>query len=78
MRKAGMGINDIKSKILTLKGREFEKNVNLVRKKYDTLNGTIKDCYPSVFTVSLSENSSLQTFSYYDVLCGNVVFIEEE
>ncbi len=78
MRKAGMGINEVKEKIISLKGREVEMNVNRGRKKFDTLSGTIKDVYPSVFTVALDDTkSSLQTFSYYDVLCGNVVFLGE-
>lgn len=79
MRKAGLGIEEIKAKILQMKGREVEMNVNRGRKKYDTLSGIIQDVYPSVFTVALSQtNSTLQTFSYYDVLCGNVIFIEEQ
>lgn len=78
MRKACMGIEEVKTKILSLKGREVEMNVNRGRKKYDTLSGTIKDVYPSVFTVALNENEALQTFSYYDVLCGNVIFVGEE
>lgn len=78
MRKAGMGINEVKEKILSLKGREVEMNINRGRKKFDTLNGVIKDVYPSVFTVATQENnSSIQTFSYYDVLCGNVIFLSE-
>lgn len=76
MRKAGLNLEDVKSKILSLKGSEVAININRGRKKYDKLNGVIKDCYPSVFTVALTENQ-LQTFSYYDVLCGNVVFLQE-
>ena len=76
MRKVGMNIDDIKRKILSLKGEEVEMNVNRGRKKFDTINGIIQDIYPSVFTVIVKEqNSQLQTFSYYDVLCGNVVIL---
>lgn len=79
MRKAGLGIEEIKTKILNMKGREVEMNVNRGRKKFDTLNGIIKDVYPSVFTVVLNDtNSPIQTFSYYDVLCGNVVFLSDQ
>ena len=73
MRKAGLTLDQIKSQILLLKGSEVEMNVNRGRKKFDKLNGIIKDVYPSVFTVASQENQ-IQTFSYYDVLCGNVVF----
>lgn len=75
MRKTSLNIEQVKTKILALKGREVEMNINRGRKKIDTINGIIKDVYPSVFTVVVkTQNSSLQTFSYYDVLCGNVVF----
>lgn len=76
MRKAGLNIDQIKDKILALKGEEVEMNVNRGRKKIDTINGIIQDVYPSVFTVIIKDqNSQLQTFSYYDVLCGNVVIL---
>ncbi len=76
MRKINNNIDEVKAKILSLKGCEVEMNINRGRKKYDTINGTIKDVYPSVFTVLVKDNNSpLQTFSYYDVLCGKVTFL---
>lgn len=78
MRKATMNIENVKNKILSLKGRNVEMNINRGRKRFDLISGVIKDVYPSVFTVAIKEEiSQIQTFSYYDVLCGNVVFIEE-
>ena len=74
MRKAGLNIDEVKSKIRDLKGREVALNINRGRKKFDTLNGIIKDVYPSVFTIQ-NQSAGLQTFSYYDVLCGNVIFL---
>lgn len=76
LRKAGLSLQEIKEQILSLKGSEVAMNINRGRKKFDKLNGVIKDVYPSVFTVALTENQ-LQTFSYYDVLCGNVVFLQD-
>lgn len=76
MRKVGMSIEDIKSRILSLKGEEIEMKYNRGRKKFDTINGTIQDVYPSVFTVSIkNQKGQVQTFSYYDVLCGNVIIL---
>ncbi len=76
MRKVGLNIEQIKNRILALKGEEVEMNVNRGRKKIDTINAVIQDVYPSVFTVIIKDqNSQLQTFSYYDVLCGNVVIL---
>ena len=77
MRKTGLNIEQVKNQILALKGREVEMNINRGRRKIETVNGIIQDVYPSVFTVAVcTQKSSLQTFSYYDVLCGNVVFCE--
>lgn len=75
MRRVSLNIEDIKSKILSLKGEEVEMKYNRGRKKFDTINGTIQDVYPSVFTVSINGHAQVQTFSYYDVLCGNVIIL---
>ncbi len=76
MRKITLNIDQIKNNILSLKGKEVEMNVNRGRKKYDTINGVIQDVYPSVFTVNIkAQNGQVQTFSYYDVLCGNVIIL---
>ena len=76
MRKAGMGLDEVKQKILSLKGSHVEMNINRGRKKIDSFSGIIKDVYPSVFTVISKEGTqNIQTFSYYDVLCGNVVIL---
>ena len=75
MRKISLNIEEVKNKIQSLKGKEVEMNINRGRKKIDTINGVIQDIYPSVFTVVIKEKTTkTQTFSYYDVLCGNVVF----
>ncbi len=71
MRKALMSLEEIKTKILALKGSQVEMNVNRGRKKIEAVNGVIRDVYPSVFTVETTM-SKIQTFSYYDVLCGNI------
>ena len=76
MRKVGLSLEQIKIQIIALKGSEVAMNINRGRKKIDKLSGIIKDVYPSVFTVASPENQ-IQTFSYYDVLCGNIVFIKE-
>lgn len=75
MRKINLGLEDVKSKIKALKGEEVAMNINRGRKKIDTINCVIQDVYPSVFTVISKESTTLQTFSYFDVLCGNVVIL---
>ncbi len=64
----------IKDKIKSLKGVTVEMSINRGRRKVDVVSAIVKDVYPSVFTVSIANaRQPLQTFSYFDVLCGNVV-----
>ncbi len=72
MRKAIYGLSEIKDKIKNLKGQSVTLSINRGRKKIDIVTATINDVYPSVFTIKVDEK--LQTFSYFDVLCGDVVF----
>lgn len=78
MKRNILNIEGIKNKILSLKGEQVELSVNRGRKKIEAVSGIIKDVYPSVFTIAIKSKQTLQTFSYYDVLCGNVVFVDEE
>ena len=73
MRKIKYGLNEVKKKIRNLKGQELTMSINRGRKKIDTVTATIKDIYPSVFTIKTTDEK-LQTFSYFDVLCGDIVF----
>ena len=72
MRKVIYGLNEIKDKIKNLKGQSVTLSINRGRKKIDIVTATINDVYPSVFTIKVDEK--LQTLSYFDVLCGDVVF----
>ncbi len=72
MRKAVYGLNEVKEKIKELKGQSVKLSINRGRKKIDIVTATINDVYPSVFTIKVDEK--LQTFSYFDVLCGDIVF----
>ena len=72
MRKIVYGLDEIKSKITKLKGQSVNMSINRGRKKIELITATIKDVYPSVFTIS-TQDKKVQTFSYFDVMCGNVV-----
>ena len=63
-------LNTIKAQIVALKGNSVELCINRGRKKFDKVVGIIDNTYPSVFTILCNEK--LQTFSYFDVLCGIV------
>ena len=74
MRKATKSISEIVEKIKTLQGKDVNMEVNRGRKKIEKYVGVIEKVYPSVFTVSIKEpeNQNNQSFSYSDVLCGDV------
>ncbi len=74
MRKISIDLNDVKERIKNLKGQNVELSINRGRKKIELISGTVKDIYPSVFTVVIKDQTLLQTFSYFDVLCGKVIF----
>lgn len=70
MKRTNLNLNDVKDNIKNLKGTSVELAINRGRKKIEKVSATIKDTYPSVFTITT--NGSLQTFSYFDIMCGNV------
>ncbi len=72
MRKITYGLDEVKTKITDLKGKSVNLSINRGRKKIELITATIKDVYPSVFTISTTDKK-VQTFSYFDVMCGNVV-----
>ena len=76
MRKIIHGLDEIKLKITNLKGQNIQMDINRGRKKIETIKAVINDVYPSVFTIKTADEK-LQTFSYFDVMCGNVVLSEE-
>ena len=73
MRANVNALNEIKQRIANLKGNEINLSVNRGRKKIDQLQGFIENIYPSVFTF-MTDEKLRETFSYFDVLCGLVVF----
>ncbi len=73
MKKNLMTLSEVKDQILALKGENVKLTINRGRRKIEKVFATIDSCYPSVFTVKMQEqDNSLQTFSYSDILCGDV------
>lgn len=75
MKRSYLDLDAVKRKMKELKGQAVELSINRGRKKFDVISATIKDVYPSVFTIT--SNGSLQTFSYFDIMCGNVTVLSE-
>ncbi len=79
MRKGILNLNEIKDKILAIKGKDIDITINRGRKKFDTFSGMVDNIYPSVFTVKIFNDKQLKnvTCSYSDVLCGDVLIDEK-
>ncbi len=77
MKKMPNTIDDIKRKILQLKGKEVSLYINRGRRKVSSLRARIEDVYPSVFTVKSSLENAISTYSYNDILCGEVKISRE-
>ena len=71
MRKAVYGLDSVKQQIQNLKGCGVDLEVNIGRKRIKTFSGTIQSVYPSVFTF-VDKDGTIKTYSYSDVLCGDV------
>ncbi len=67
-------LDQIKKKIIQLKGQEVELFVNRGRRKVSNYRARIEDVYSCVFTVkALSLGlDGIFTYSYNDILCGDV------
>ena len=74
MRRKTISLEEVKQRIKELKGENISMAINRGRKKMDYFNAVIDCIYPSVFTVKVDAANQLdtQTFSYFDVLCGDV------
>lgn len=71
-------VENIKQKILELKGKEVDLKINRGRRKVSSIRARIEDVYTSVFTVKSCplDSGSIFTYSYNDILCGEVKIIE--
>lgn len=74
MKRKNLTINDIKDKILELKGQEVKMYVNRGRRKIFKFDAVIENVYNSVFTVKNLQQAltMTHTYSYNDILCGEV------
>ena len=75
MRKVELDIKSIISKIQGLKGESVDMAVSKGRNRIEKYTGIIESVYPSIFTVRLEDdkNPSSISYSYAEVLCGDVV-----
>lgn len=77
MKEVKYSIDDAKNRLNLLKGTDVLLRVNLGRNKIIEYNGKVENLYASVFTVKSIENS-VRTYSYSDVLTGNIKFFRPQ
>ena len=79
MKKMPNTLEDIKQKIMEMKGKEVSLYINRGRRKVSSLRARIEDVYPSVFTVKSFplDLGAIFTYSYNDILCGEVKIIND-
>lgn len=79
MKKMPNTVENIKQQILSLKGKEVDLCINRGRRKVSSYRARIEDVYASVFTVKSCslELESIFTYSYNDILCGEVKIIND-
>ena len=66
-------IESVRNRLEALKGHDVKFQVNKGRKRYINFNGKVIATYPSVFTICTDdEDKKEKSYSYTEVLCGNV------
>lgn len=73
MKKMPNTVENIKQKIVDLKGKEVNLYINRGRRKVSSYRARIENVYTSVFTViPCQAEENVNTYSYNDILCGEV------
>jgi uncharacterized protein Veg len=76
LRKSTLSIDTIKNKIDELVGKNIYMEVCRGRKQVKRYKGVVENTFPSVFVVRLTEGDNVApqlSYSYSDVLCGEVI-----
>ena len=79
VRKSQLTIEMVKNKINELVGKDISMRVCRGRKQVKQYKGVIESTFPSVFVVRLTgggHTMSSLSYSYSDIVCGEVVISE--
>lgn len=70
-------IMSVREKVQSMQGKTISMEVNKGRNKIVRLSAIITEVYPSMFVIKPMEIVDLdrKSYSYNDVLCGDVKFI---
>lgn len=79
MKKMPNTVDNIKQRIMELKGQVVDLKINRGRRKVASFRARITDVYASVFTVKncTDDVDTISTYSYNDILCGEVKISNE-
>lgn len=69
-------INKVKENIIDKKGINIKFRFNGARNQIEEFEGIINGIYNYIFTIKTS-NEELKSFSYSDILIGNLEFLDE-
>ncbi len=72
MRKVSASVGSVIEEIEALKGHGISMEVCKGRRKTEKYQGVIENVYPSIFTVNIGEGKNPLSYSYTEVLCGDV------
>ena len=77
MRTSSIKLQEVKTIVKELQGKNIEMVINRGRNKLITLSATIDKVYPSMFIIKPEDNTELDrtSFSYSDILCGDIKFL---
>ncbi|MBR4801094.1 MAG: hypothetical protein IK048_05465 [Clostridia bacterium] len=75
MREIGQDINVAKEKVKRLLKVPANIKIRSARGKTETVSGYVSALFPAIFTITF-EDETTKTFSYADVLTGNVIFLK--
>lgn len=73
MRKVNSSVLNVIQEIEQLKGESISMEINRGRKKIEKYQGIIENIYPSIFTVNIGDGKNTLSYSYSEVLCGDVI-----
>ncbi len=76
MRRVEHNVMSVIEEIERLKGASISMEINKGRKKIEKYQGIIENVYPSIFTVNIGDGKNPLSYSYTEVLCGDVVISE--
>ena len=73
MKKNLETIESVRNRLAEIKGQSVSLKVNRGRRKIESFDARLIETYPSVFMVSvIDESETSRSYSYTEVLCGNV------